>query len=81
MFADLNKWVIILIVVGATLIIGGIVLPLIVPMMIGYTQDSQSTTSGGTAFLQLMIDWWPLIIPVMVIFGLFVFIMSHRNTP
>lgn len=80
MFSSLTGWVVIAIVVGVILLIGGIALPVIVPFMIEYTQSNQSTIQSGTPFFQFMADWWPLILPAIIIFGVIALVMARGKS-
>jgi len=80
MFGGLVGWVLIFIVIGVILIIGGIVLPIIVPMMIGFTEGSQDTIQTGTPFFQLLADWWPIFLPIVIIFGVVILVMAKARS-
>lgn len=80
MFSSLTGWVIILIVIAVILIIGGIALPIIVPMMTGYTSASEEVIDTGTPFFQLLAHWWPLVIPIMLVFAVVMLIMSRGRS-
>lgn len=81
MASSLVSWVIVALIVGVVIILGAIILPIIVPVMTDYLDSSSSTTSTGTPFLQLLASWWPLFLPLLIVFGIVVFVLSHRNTP
>jgi ABC-type transport system involved in cytochrome c biogenesis permease component len=73
-------WVILVIVVFVIVLVGGIVLPIVVPVIIDYTQSNQAIITTGSPFFQLMADWWPLILPAVIVTGIIVFVMSKRGT-
>jgi type II secretory pathway component PulF len=75
MFGGLIGWVLIGITVVVILIIGGVVLPIVVPMMTGFTDASQDTIATGTPFLQLLANWWPLFLPIIIVFAIVVLVM------
>jgi type II secretory pathway component PulF len=81
MFSNLSGWVLVAIVVGVVILIGGILLPIVVPMMVDYTDASSDTLDTGTSFLQLLAAWLPLIIPAIIVFGIIIFVMAHRSSP
>ncbi len=80
MAGSISGWIIIGIVVFVLLIIGGIVLPIVVPMMIGYTQGNTTTIQSGTGFFQVLANWWPLILPAVIGVAIVIMIMSRRGT-
>jgi hypothetical protein len=55
-------WVIALIVIGIIALIGGTVLPGLVPFITSYTAANADTISTGTPFMQLMVQWWPVLL-------------------
>lgn len=75
MFGGLIGWILIAITVVVILIIGGVVLPIVVPMMTGYTDASQDTIATGTPFFQLLANWWPVFLPIIIVFGIVVLVM------
>ncbi len=80
MFGGLTGWLLILIVIGVILIIGGVALPIIVPMMIGFTTGSQDTIETGTPFFQMLANWWPVFLPIIIVFGIVVLVMAKAKS-
>ena len=79
MAGSLVGWVIIAIIVGVIIVIGGIALPIFVPMMRGYATASSDIIDTGTPFMQLLVQWWPLVIPMIMLFAIIAIVMLHRN--
>ncbi len=80
MFGGLIGWVLIIIVIGVILVIGGVVLPIVVPMMTGFTSGSSDTIETGTPFFQLLANWWPVFLPVIIGFGIVVLVMAKAKS-
>lgn len=81
MFSGLIVWVLILIVVGIIVLIGGVVLPVLVPMMIDYTQSNQAIVSSGTPFFQFLVSWWPLVLPAIMALAIIVLVTAKGKVP
>jgi len=79
MAGSLVGWVIIAIIVGVIVVIGGVALPIIVPMMRGYTTASSDVIETGSPFMQLLMQWWPLVIPLIMLFAIIAIVMFRRN--
>lgn len=79
MAGSLVGWAVIAIIVCVIIIIGGVALPIIVPMMRGYTSASSDIIETGSPFMQLLIQWWPLTIPLIMLFAIIAIVMLRRN--
>lgn len=79
MAGSLVGWVVIAIIVCVIIIIGGVALPIIVPMMRGYATASSDIIDTGTPFMQLLVQWWPLVIPMIMLFAIIAIVMLRRN--
>ncbi len=80
MSSGISGWVIVGLLAVIVILIGGVALPVIVPMMIGYTQGSQSVIASGNPFFQFMADWWPVALPAVILVGLITLVMSGRSS-
>ena len=72
-------WVIALIVIGVIALIGGLAMPGIVPFITGYTAANADIVSAGTPFMQLLVQWWPLILGSMFLIAVVVVIKARSG--
>lgn len=79
MFSSIGSWLLIGIIIVVIIIIGGVALPIIVPMLTGFSDGSADVVETGTPFFQILVGWWPVILPVMMGIGILALVLGRRG--